>query len=111
MIYIPKEGMPAKDVKILEEVREYESKYFTFDTPIPFCGLTLFPVSVRNYNLFLMVSDCFTLNKNDDPKGIKKTHLEYLIDKMQDKEEGLIWSFRFSTLVELIFHVKVGFEG
>lgn len=110
MIYIPKSGMPAKDVKILEEVREYESKYFTFDTPIPFCGLTLFPVSVRNYNLFLMVSDCFTLNKNDDPKGIKKTHLEYLIDKMQDKQEGLIWSFRFSTLVELIFHIKVGFQ-
>ena len=39
MIYIPKEGMPAKDVKILEEVQGYESSYFTFDKPIPFCGL------------------------------------------------------------------------
>lgn len=110
MIYIPKEGMPAKDVKILEEVQGYESSYFTFDKPIPFCGLMIYPVTVRDYDLFLFCSSCFTLNKNDDPEGIRKSHLDYLLDKMQGKEEGIIWSFRFSKLIELMFHLKNGLK-
>ena len=110
MIYIPKEGMPAKDVKILEEIQGYESRYFTFDKPIPFCGLNLYPVTMRDYDMFLFTSECFTLNKNDDPNGIRKSHLDYLLDKMQDKQDGFAWSYRFSYLFELIFHIKNGIK-
>ena len=110
MIYIPKEGMPQKDKKILEEIKTYEDSYFAFDEPIPFCGLKLYPVTVRNYNRFLVTSTCFTLNKNEDPKWIAKTHLDYLLGKMQDQEEGRVWSFKFSTLLELIFHIQNGLK-
>ena len=108
MIYIPKEGIPQKDKKILEEIKLYEDTYFAFDEPIPFCGLKLYPVTVRDYNRFLATSTCFTLNKNDDPKGITQTHLGYLLEKMQDKEVGREWSYKFSVLLELIFHIKNG---
>lgn len=106
MIYIPKEGMPQKDKKILEEIKTYEDSYFAFDEPIPFCGLKLYPVTMRNYGKFLGASTCFTLNKNEDPNGIIKSHLDYLLGKMQDKEEGFSWSYRFSTLLEMIFHIQ-----
>ena len=108
MIYIPKEGIPQKDRKILEEIRYMENKYFTFDDPVPFCGLKIYPVSVREYNTFLMLSDCFLLNKNDDPAGISKSHLDYLLGKLSDEEEGQLWSFKFSKLLEMIFKLEDG---
>lgn len=110
MIYIPKEGMPQKDKKILEQVKSYEESYFTFDDPIPFCGLKVYPVTVRNYRVFLMASACFTLNKNDDPDGIPKTHLNYLLEKAQDSQDGIFWSLRLSQLLGLIFHVQNGLK-
>lgn len=110
MIYIPKEGMPQKDKKILEEIKTYEDSYFAFDEPIPFCGLKLYPVTMRNYSRFLATSTCFTLNKNEDPEGIIKSHLDYLLGKMQNKEEGAVWSYKFSMLLELIFHIQNGLK-
>ena len=110
MIYIPKEGMPAKDKKILEEIKGYEESYFAFDEPIPFCGLKLYPVAVRNYNAFLITSSCFTLNKNDDPEGITQTHLNYLLNKIQDPKEGQLWGYKFSKLLEMIFHLQNGYR-
>lgn len=110
MIYIPPKGMPAKDKKILEEIKGYEESYFAFDEPIPFCGLKLYPVAVRNYNAFLITSSCFTLNKNDDPEGITQTHLNYLLNKIQDPKEGQLWGYKFSKLLEMIFHLQNGYR-
>lgn len=110
MISIPKENIPQSEKKILEELKYIEEKYFTFDEPVPFCGLKIYPVTVRNYNNFLSVSECFLLNKNDDPKGIRSSHLDYLISKLNDKENGQIWSLKFSRLLELIFGIENGLK-
>lgn len=100
--------MPDNEKKILEEVDFLRDKYFTFDDPVPFCGMFLYPVPVKNYNEFLTSSSCLTLNKNDDIAGIEKTHLEYLLNKMRDEKEGPAWSFKFSKLLELSLHVSNG---
>ena len=55
--------MPAKDVKILEEIQGYESRYFTFDKPIPFCGLNLYPVTMRDYDM-LCIKEIIDLNNS-----------------------------------------------
>lgn len=110
MITIPKEGMPQKDRKILEEIKILEEKYFTFDAPVPFCGLKIYPVTVRDYTNFLIVSDCFLLNKNETAEGIPMTHLDFLLNKLVDKEEGRMWSFKFSRLLEMIFHIQNGMK-
>lgn len=101
-------NIPEAEQKILEEVEYYKERYFAFDEPIPFCGLELHPVKTRNYNEFMQSIECLRLNKNDDPAGIRKTHLEYLTDKFSDEETGREWSSRFSRLIELVFNIKNG---
>ena len=102
--------MPESEKKILEEVEYLRDKYFTYDEPVPFCGLYLYPVSVRNYNEFMTSNACLLLNKNDDPMGIKFTHLDYLLSKVSDKKEGGFWSMRLSKIIELCFHILPGMK-
>lgn len=94
--------------KIANEIQQYEATYFTYDEPVPFCGLQIYPISMRNYNDFMLVNPCLTLNKNETFEGLKQTHLDFLIGKLNDQEEGQLWTLRLSKLFELIFHLKDG---
>ena len=100
--------MPETEKKILEEVEFLRDRYFTYDEPIPFCGLNLYPVNVRNYNEFMASNSTLLLNKNDDPVGIKYTHLDYLLLKLNDEKEGWLWARRFYKILELCLHVLPG---
>ena len=102
--------MPEAEKKILEEVDYFRDKYFTYDLPVPLGKLTLYPVSIKDYNEFLSSSACLTLNKNDDIAGIRMTNIDYLLSKMQDEKEGPIWSLRFTKIIELCFHIKSGLK-
>ena len=102
--------MPEAEKKILEEVDYFRDKYFTYDLPVPFGRLTLYPVSIKDYNEFLSSSACLTLNKNDDIAGIRMTNIDYLLSKMQDEKEGPMWSLRFTKIIELCFHIKSGLK-
>lgn len=102
--------MSEIDKKIKEDVEFFRDKYFTYDEPVPFKGLTLYPVTVKDYNEFLSSSACLTLNKNDDPKGIAMSHIDYLLSKMQDEKEGPLWSLRFTKILELCLHIKSGLK-
>lgn len=102
--------MPALERQVYEDVEYFTDRYFTYDLPVPFKGLMLYPVTVKNYNEFLSCSSCLTLNKNDDPQGIRMSHIDYLLAKMQDEKEGPSWSFRFTKIIELCLHVKSGLK-
>jgi len=102
--------MPAADRQIYEDVEYFQDKYFTYDLPIPFKELTLYPVTVKDYNEFLSCSACLTLNKNDDPQGIRMSHIDYLLSKMKDEKEGPMWSLRFTKILELCLHIKSGLK-
>lgn len=102
--------MPESEKKILEEVDYFRDKYFTYDLPVPFNKLTLYPVSIKDYNEFLSSSACLTLNKNDDVAGIRMTNIDYLLSKMQDEKEGPMWSLRFTKIIELCLHIKSGLK-
>ena len=102
-------GVPKK---IADEIRTYESQYFKEDLPIPFCGhLKLYPATVHDYETFSACSQCLTLDKNQDPKGIRMSQLEYLYSKTQEQGEvGAAWSYRIQKLFEIIFHLKNGIK-
>ena len=102
--------MPESEKKILEEVEFLRDRYFTYDEPVPFNGVMLYPVSVRNYNEFLSASQCLVLNKNDDPKGIRMTNVSYLVNKMKDEKVGNVFSLMFTKVVELCLHIKSGLK-
>ena len=102
--------IPESEKKILEEINYYKDKYFTYDEPIPFHGLTIYPVTMRNYQQFMVSTACLTLNKNDDIKGLRYTNLEYLMNKLKDDKEGPEMSLRLTQIVELCLHVKNGLK-
>lgn len=111
---IPNFGGIAKYKGIKEDIAKelfyLEDKYFQFDKPVPFGEFTLYPATVVDYEDFMMGTSCLTLNKFEDPKGIRMTHLEYLLSKMQDKDEGQVWSLKFTRLLEIVFHIQNGIK-
>lgn len=103
-------GLPQDLVDLL---KNYEYTYFREDKPVPFCGLLVYPASVRNYEEFASCCSCLTLNKNEDPKGIAMSHLDYLLKKMsntEDSGEAKIWSYKLQRLFEIIFHIENGIK-
>jgi len=100
------------DPDLVELLKSYEYSYFREDKPIPFCGLLIYPVTVRNYEELASCCSCLMLNKNEDPKGITMSHLEYLVSKTQIEKnnEGRIWSYKLQRLFELIFRIENGIK-
>lgn len=106
----PKYGqLPDKLVSFLKDC---EHRYFCRDLPVPFCGLLVYPATVKDFEEFSACSGCLTLSKNEDPKGIAMSHLGYMMSKTQIKEndEGRAWSYRIQRLFEIIFHVRNGLK-
>ena len=73
--------------EIAEEIRGYETSFFREDKPIPFCGLKIYPATLHDYEAFSSCSSCLTLNKNEDPQGIRMSQLEYLMSRTQLPED------------------------
>ena len=95
--------------EIADEIEGYEFAYFREDKGIPFCGLTIYPAQVRDYEIFSNCTTVLTLNKNEDPKGIRMSHLDYLISKIKTPgPEGVAYSYKLQKLFEIIFHIKNG---
>lgn len=98
--------------ELISMLKNYEYDYFREDKPVPFCGLQIYPAQVRDYEVFSSCCSCLTLNKNEDPKGIALSHLDYLIYKMQieENDEGRQWSYKLQRLFEIIFRIDNGLK-
>ena len=68
---------------LAKEIQMYENSYFIEDSPIPFKNFYLYPATVRDYEKFAVCSMCLTLNKNDTPANLRKTHLEFFLEQTQ----------------------------
>lgn len=92
-------------------LKNYEHEYFREDKPVPFCGLFIYPVQIRYFELFSNCLPCLTMDKNEDIKGIKMSHLDYLISRTQlPGKEGTEWSYKIQKLFEIIFHIENGLK-
>ena len=100
------------DPALVNLLKEYDVKYFREDKPVPFLpGLDIYPVPVRYFEEFANCSGCLSLNKNDDPKGVALSHLDYLLSKTSlPSPEGGIWLYKISRLFEIIFHLHTGYR-
>lgn len=95
---------------IVNELYYLDSEYFQFDLPIPFKeGLVIQPVNIKNYNKFMICSECLTLDRTQDPDGILlSSNLEFLLLKMTSKEEGAKYSQYFLNICEMCFGIPYG---
>ena len=76
--------IPEAEQEILDDINSFKDRYFVNDEPIPFCGLKLYPVKMKNYVEFLSSISCLTMNSFDDPRYAIYSQLEYLLIKMTD---------------------------
>jgi hypothetical protein len=98
--------------------------YFALDKPVPFKGgLKVHPVLVEDYYNFYACFPCLTMDKNtktiidemgrpkkvSNPQGIAQSYLAYLIEMMEDAQNGGVVTQQVISLFELIFHIKKGF--
>ncbi len=95
---------------LANELRKDEIEYFKMDLPVPFHGFLLYPATVRDYEKFASASSCLTLEKNKTIEGIKMTNLDFLVSKLNDKQEGPYWSYKLGLLIEVVFHLKNGLK-
>jgi len=105
-----KYGLLSKE--IVDTLRDYEMTYFRENKPVPFCGLTIYPIKVRDFEVFSHCTSCFTLNKNEDPEGIRMSHLDYLLSRTQleNQEEAQLWSYKIHKIIELVFQITNGLK-
>ena len=62
--------MPESEKKILEEVEYLRDKYFTYDKPVPFCGLYLYhPQAFRHKCIHILVNVHFRDDTCDEHSG------------------------------------------
>jgi|WetSurSiteA1Bulk_404760.scaffolds.fasta_scaffold00043_12 hypothetical protein len=76
--------------------------YVTYDLPVPYKNIELYPVTVKDYLLFNVYAQCLNMDKNSipDPNIISMTDLEYifyLLDKDLEKPY-LLWFDRLLSL-------------
>lgn len=103
-------------VEMALEIDHLEKNYFFWDKPVPFGDrLKIYPVNVKDFDLFMDSIACLTLDRKaltpdmkpeDIKKQLKKTDLEFLLSKLGEKE----WSYRFVKLIELTMHVIPGMK-
>lgn len=101
----------------------YEQVYYALDKPVPFKdGLLCHPVLVKDYYNFYNCLGCITMDKTiktiigedgrlkkvSNPKGIGQTYLEYLVDMMENDENGPLLTNQLMDLLSLVFHIDKG---
>lgn len=99
----------------VEELVEY---YCTTDEPVPYKGLSIYPVKVKKYRDFLALYSILTIDKNQIPdiEIIQMSYLDFLLDvefndeTILDEQRGLTKGIfqeqRFSALLQLCFQVE-----
>lgn len=105
-----KDKYKGVDPDIAKELMVYETTYFRMDQPVPFCGLGVYPATVKDYEIFLDAISCLTLDKNKTLQGIRMSNLDFLVGKLSEKEEGALWSYRLTNLAKVCFKVPSGFR-
>jgi len=89
------------------------SHYLTFDLPVPYKDLMLYPVTLKDYTKFYYFAQCFTLDKNSIPDAriISMKELEYIYFSTQENPEinpYLIW---FDRVLALSLKEEKSFES
>jgi len=86
--------------------------YLTYDLPIPYKNILIYPVTVRNYLLFGVFSQCLTIEKNHIPdiKIISMSDLEYLFHQTEDNPEEKPYLFWLDRLFSYSFKDEKSFE-
>lgn len=85
------------------------SIYIIYDDPVPYRGLLLYPVKMRQYLQFLTVARILLLDKNSIPdvKIISMSYLEYVYSSSTDEN---LYMTLLDALLRMVFHIDYSDE-
>lgn len=81
--------------------------YFTFDQPVPYKSLKIYPVLMKDFIWFNFLVDCLTIDKNSIPdvKVIQMSYLEYLFESDTEENKNIA---RLDALLKLVLRCDDG---
>jgi hypothetical protein len=84
--------------------------FIFFDIPVPYRGLNIYPVRVKDYAHLNLFSQCLTVDKNSIPDAriISMTYLEYLFKTAT--EDGTPYLFYLDKTFELVLKEDKSFS-
>jgi len=87
-------------------------KYTTYDLPVPYKKILIYPVTVQDYFAFMTYAECLMTEKNfiPDIKVISMTELEYLYYATQQDMEKTPYILQFDRLLSLCLKEDKSFE-
>lgn len=102
---------------MLQNVKDYVTRYATLDEPVPYKSLLIYPVLVRDFFSFAAYYDVIQIDKDSiaDPEIISMSYLKFLVeivfknDTIIDGTEftvGQINVDKFVLLMKLCFHLS-----
>jgi hypothetical protein len=79
------------------------SYYATYDLPVPYKDLLVYPATVKDYMLFNVYAQCLTFDKNTIPnkKVISMTNLEYMFYSAENEEKDIPYLLLFDRLLSI----------
>lgn len=83
------------------DYKEYIVPFVTYDLPVPYKGLSLYPVKVKDFLQFATGIDVFKIDKNKnttDINIIQMSYLEFLFALISNEEK---WLLKFINIMEL----------
>jgi len=87
-------------------------RYTTYDLPIPYRNINIYPVTVKDYIVFGAYSQCLLLEKNTipDPKIISMSDLGYIFHATKEDSENKPYLFWLDRLLSLVLKDEKDFE-
>lgn len=89
----------------MDNIKVYVEKYRTFDEPVPFKDILIYPVKVRDYYKFMSSIDILKIDKNKIPdvRVIQMSYLTFILGIIIESNE---YRDMFINVLELCFHVN-----
>jgi hypothetical protein len=77
--------------------------YLTYDLPVPYRNIKIYPVTIKDYLLFNVYAGCLTIDKNSipDAKIISMSNLEYIYYATSENVNETPYLLWFDRLLEM----------
>ena len=89
----------------MDNIETYVEKYRTFDEPVPFKDILIYPVKVKDYYRFMSSIDILKIDKNKIPdvRVIQMSYLTFILGIIIESNE---YRDMFIEILELCFHLS-----
>jgi len=97
----------------MQDIKKQYEYYFTYNKPIPFKSLFIYPVLMDKYFEFYGTKDCLIIeqNKISDPKILSMSYLDFLFYSIKNNPDYINYSEMLVKIIEICFNIDINKIG